>query len=589
MTASANKKSASKTLHRPKASTVFAAAFLAGAAAAVAVNRAFDVHLAQSVPQVESEAIFVAIRSLPKGSPVNIYDVALKPWPTAMMPASAMRADATFKNMVLRHPVQEGQPILSLQLAYAEPEPQQQFVSDRPASHGTKLLSRNSQSAPNATPAFVPYSTTAPIPVAPASNKQASHQPEAPVAEQHAQVEAAEPATAVTTQPSPATATLAEDTAPQPAQDKPALVRTDSIPASVESVETMKPNQFAAAEAKPVIEPTIPATETATESAAMPKQIATQEEIAERESISVKPVLPEETENTASTELAAETPPTRTAPVKTNQPTVAAEDVVDAPEETRLQPTAEAIAEASPAPAISSQTPAVKAVEPIDVTASVLARADSQLATSPTQPSANLPAPTQRLGSPKTSPTTVEQQPMRYLVVPERIALQVDHSFTRHAPPPTTRQPTASKQNGGVKPLPNATAKSGSQNRPTPLAKQRSSATRSGQPLQQMQATAGSVPRANEPSATMKRSESRPTGQQTTRAEQLNTKQLAEQEPRLRAYFPNISAGLSAMSQEWREFRNRSNKPKSAPSSSRQAQRQGNQQPRSASRPQQSR
>jgi hypothetical protein len=53
--------------------------------------------------------------------------------------------------------------------------------------------------------------------------------------------------------------------------------------------------------------------------------------------------------------------------------------------------------------------------------------------------------------------------------------------------------------------------------------------------------------------------------------------------------FPNISAGLSAMSQEWRDFRNRSNEPEPEQSGSRQAQRQGNQQPRSASRPQQAR
>lgn len=57
--------------HRPKAITVFAAAFIAGAVAAVALNRALDVHLAQSKPQVESEPIFVALRSLPAGAPCH--------------------------------------------------------------------------------------------------------------------------------------------------------------------------------------------------------------------------------------------------------------------------------------------------------------------------------------------------------------------------------------------------------------------------------------------------------------------------------------------------------------------------------------
>ena len=53
---------------RPRAITVFAAAFVAGAAAAVGVNRVLDVHLAQSKPRVETETIFVALRSLPQGS-----------------------------------------------------------------------------------------------------------------------------------------------------------------------------------------------------------------------------------------------------------------------------------------------------------------------------------------------------------------------------------------------------------------------------------------------------------------------------------------------------------------------------------------
>ena len=104
MSSNGTKKPMNKTLQRPKASTVFAAAFLAGAAAAVGVNRALDVHIAQNVPQVESESIFVALRSLPKGSPVTIYDVALRDWPVAMLPTTALRSDATFDGVVLRHP-----------------------------------------------------------------------------------------------------------------------------------------------------------------------------------------------------------------------------------------------------------------------------------------------------------------------------------------------------------------------------------------------------------------------------------------------------------------------------------------------------
>ena len=103
--------------HRPRAITVFAAAFVAGAAAAVGVNRALDVRLAQSKPRVESEAIFVALRSLPQGAPVTVWDVALRDWPKAMMPASALRASDTFSGHVLKHPLREGQPLLSIQLA----------------------------------------------------------------------------------------------------------------------------------------------------------------------------------------------------------------------------------------------------------------------------------------------------------------------------------------------------------------------------------------------------------------------------------------------------------------------------------------
>ena len=46
MSSTGTKKNTNATLQRPKASTVFAAAFLAGAAAAVGVNRALDVHIA---------------------------------------------------------------------------------------------------------------------------------------------------------------------------------------------------------------------------------------------------------------------------------------------------------------------------------------------------------------------------------------------------------------------------------------------------------------------------------------------------------------------------------------------------------------
>jgi hypothetical protein len=109
--------------HTPRAFTVFAAAFVAGAAAAVAVNSVLDVRLAQSKPQVESEPIFVALRSLPQGAPVTVWDVALREWPRAMVPTSALRSSDTFSGLVLKHPLREGQPLLSIQLVEADPRP----------------------------------------------------------------------------------------------------------------------------------------------------------------------------------------------------------------------------------------------------------------------------------------------------------------------------------------------------------------------------------------------------------------------------------------------------------------------------------
>ncbi len=95
---------------------MFATAFVAGAAAAIGVNQALDVHLAQQRPQVESEPIFVALRSLAQGAPVTVWDVALRDWPKAMLPTTAMRADDSFEGCLLRHPLREGQPLLKVQL-----------------------------------------------------------------------------------------------------------------------------------------------------------------------------------------------------------------------------------------------------------------------------------------------------------------------------------------------------------------------------------------------------------------------------------------------------------------------------------------
>jgi hypothetical protein len=109
--------------HRPRTATVFVAAFVAGAAAAVGLNRALDVHLAQAKPQVECEPIFVALRSLPQGTPVTVWDVALRDWPKAMLPTTALRVTDSFEGCLLKYPLREGQPLLAAQLVKAEAAP----------------------------------------------------------------------------------------------------------------------------------------------------------------------------------------------------------------------------------------------------------------------------------------------------------------------------------------------------------------------------------------------------------------------------------------------------------------------------------
>ena len=110
------KTSAPARAHRPQPYTVFGAAIVAGAAAAFGLNSALDTHLAQAKPQVESESILVALRALPAGAPVTVWDVGLRDWPKAMVPSSAMRVTDDLDNLIVRHPLREGQPILAVQL-----------------------------------------------------------------------------------------------------------------------------------------------------------------------------------------------------------------------------------------------------------------------------------------------------------------------------------------------------------------------------------------------------------------------------------------------------------------------------------------
>lgn len=185
---------------------VFTTAFIAGAVAAVGINRALDVHLAQAKPKVECEPIFVALRPLPSGTPVTIWDVALRDWPKAMMPSTALRANDHFEGMILRHPVREGQPLLSVQLVRAD-----------------------------APPSAIPAPTTVPIPQADPQIAQGAPQALAPAAAAEADLWSQSATPAKTSLPAPAVRPE-----PKPAAEAiTSAAPSTGVPTMAEPIETV--------------------------------------------------------------------------------------------------------------------------------------------------------------------------------------------------------------------------------------------------------------------------------------------------------------------------------------------------------------
>ena len=82
-----------------------------------------------------------------------------------MLPETALRSDATFDGAVLRHPLREGQPVLSLQIAENTLEQEQQIASVM------RTTQRIAQPTKTSAPAFGPYKTAAPIPAILASTQ----------------------------------------------------------------------------------------------------------------------------------------------------------------------------------------------------------------------------------------------------------------------------------------------------------------------------------------------------------------------------------------------------------------------------------
>jgi hypothetical protein len=412
--------------HRPKSTTVFVAAFVAGAVAAVVVNRALDLHLAQSKPQVESEPIFVALRAMPQGSPVTVWDVALRDWPRAMLPTSALRAGDTFEGSVLKYPVREGQPLLAVQLMPAE-----QPVSAPPAAVEEAFV-LPPQAAPAEQVASVP----------PASRTVEPPKP------QETEVVAVPPARA---EESPAGATEAA-----------------GVEAANVDTATSEPEQTPAAERKPFdLEPT------------------------------------EEPSNstTAKTEPESGTP---TPAVTESQPTPVASDVD---------------------PLLD--TPARPAVD-LEKIPSVMARSDE---------------------SAEPAEVTASTGPVRYLVVPERIARQADTSFV----PPPAVEPTPESAPAPMQPV--ATKPTQSAQTSTPPVKgfpQRSGAQKTAsrpmpkQPQARGQQQGSQSQRKPQPQATTKQQR-----QQTANPAADRERTEAASKPR-EPMFPILAAGIEAIGSRWR-------------------------------------
>ena len=337
--------------HRPKSLTVFAAAFIAGAAAAVGVNRVLDIQLAQSRPQVESEPIFVALRSLPQGSPVTVWDVALRDWPKAMLPASALRAEDSFEGMVLRHPLREGQPLLAVQLVRSEAS------GLSPATGDSATLFEPPFTAPAARPASAATQTDLWTPA-----EAVSQAAPAPVPSQPTTVAAAD----------------------QPPVSAPSQTSSDIAP----------PPAAPSAAASPLDVVAVPAADA--ESAAQPAM-----------------------EQVAATDVAAESPVTER---EIGEPTLA--------DPLPVEPTAAAEAPLESIVAMPTEALTAPLVEPTqaDPVAEVADEGSPDVKPLPTVAEAKASESQQQRDS-----------VMRYLVVPERIAMQADASFV--SPPVAPPQP----------------------------------------------------------------------------------------------------------------------------------------------------
>jgi hypothetical protein len=405
--------------HRPKSLTVFAAAFIAGAAAAVGVNRVLDVQLAQRRPQVECEPIFVALRSLPQGSPVTVWDVALKDWPKAMLPGSALRASDSFEGFVLRHAIREGQPLLAVQLVR------------------TDALGGSPGSSVAAESFTAPVPAAAPIPAA-RSSQTDLWTPAETVAVAKPAVAAARPQ--VTAAPNPAAVPLT------------VAASAPSEPTPADPVVAEQPDEQPARHGSDVAAGPAP--------------------------------LPQGTEPAASTAARSPMPPSPT----------------DIEPPSRIS---------RPTPAFAEDDAAIAEATVTDVAS---------------MPSVMAPAP----GTSQPATTSSKGDAGRYLVVPERIALQADTSFTTPRPQPPG-PPTGPSRRTAQTQAPRSAA-------PAPQ-----------RPRQTAPTTAqGSGRREQAPPQQPAKQQAAPRGRQAPQA--------AAQRP-WGGMFPTMAAGIEAMGSVWQKPR----------------------------------
>ena len=243
------------------------------------------------------------------------------------------------------------------------------------------------------------------------------------------------------------------------------------------------------------------------------------------------------------------------------------------------------------APASKKPTLAPPSVEPVDITQSILAEAETRKNAAEDVPQktsvAALPPKLAPTVAPDTStkgrsaPTKANSQTMRYLVVPERIAVQVDQAFTM------PQQVTPPARPAKAAPPSKAIMFSHCQRQ------QRHERDRRNRLffkiVRHQKRLLHLKPGNCRPQQEMHhaRNEAQIGKVQVQVASRESNKETSK-EPLLRSFFPKISAGLSAVGQEWREFRDGTETSEENPSS-RQAKQNEPRQQRSASRPQQSR